>query len=174
MHIMSAGLLAPGGILVCDNVLYRGLVAQHDAGEMPVVSEKTSANAAALKQFVDRVGQDRDSGHYHTCMSCDDLRMGSYRYHSPETGRVMCKLACANLLLERTVMTCVSFCSIKFSHLVAITMRLCVNPVWDVSAQFLGSFAVCLVTVFHPFCPFCIVVISLSVSFFGCQKKKKK
>merc|ERR1719329_1307626 len=61
-------------------------------------------------------------------------------------------------------MTCVSFCSIKFSHLVAITMRLCVNPVWDVSAQFLGSFAVCLVTVFHPFCPFCIVVISLPVS----------
>jgi len=66
--IMSAGLLAPGGILVCDNVLYRGLVAQHEAGEMPAVSEKTSANAVALKQFVDRVGQDKDSGRVRTLM----------------------------------------------------------------------------------------------------------
>jgi len=66
--IMSAGLLAPGGMLVCDNVLYRGLVAQNAAGEMPAVSEKTSANAAALKQFVDRVGQDKDAGRVRTLM----------------------------------------------------------------------------------------------------------
>jgi 3-dehydroquinate synthase len=66
--IMSAGLLAPGGILVCDNVLYRGLVAQNAAGEMPAVSEKTAANAAALKQFVDRVGQDKDAGRVRTLM----------------------------------------------------------------------------------------------------------
>merc|ERR1711865_12913 len=28
--IMKFNLLAPGGILICDNVLYRGLVAQHE------------------------------------------------------------------------------------------------------------------------------------------------
>jgi len=66
--IMAGGLLAPGGILVCDNVLYRGLVAQHEAGEMPAVSEKTSANAVALKNFVDRVGQDKDAGRVRTLM----------------------------------------------------------------------------------------------------------
>jgi predicted O-methyltransferase YrrM len=39
--VMENGLLAPGGIMLCDNVLYRGLTAQHNAGEMPKVSEKT-------------------------------------------------------------------------------------------------------------------------------------
>merc|ERR1719468_1405363 len=29
--IMKHKLLAPGGMLLCDNVLYRGLVAQHEA-----------------------------------------------------------------------------------------------------------------------------------------------
>merc|ERR1711990_976376 len=42
--VMENGLLAPGGIMLCDNVLYRGLTAQHNAGEMPKVSEKTAAN----------------------------------------------------------------------------------------------------------------------------------
>jgi len=59
---MKFNLLAPGGILICDNVLYRGLVAQHDAGEMPAVSEKTAANAAALSGFVSRVRQDTTAG----------------------------------------------------------------------------------------------------------------
>merc|ERR1711957_88005 len=45
--IMAGGLLAPGGILVSD---------------------KTSANAVALKNFVDRVGQDKDAGRVRTLM----------------------------------------------------------------------------------------------------------
>merc|ERR1719161_2610803 len=40
--VMENGLLAPGGVMLCDNVLYRGLTAQHNAGEMPKVSEKTA------------------------------------------------------------------------------------------------------------------------------------
>ena len=47
--IMQEGLLAPGGLLLCDNVLYRGLTAQHRAGEMPNVSEKVASNAASLR-----------------------------------------------------------------------------------------------------------------------------
>jgi len=65
---MSANLLAPGGMLVCDNVLYRGLVAQLDAGDMPEVSAKTSANASALNDFVTRVRQDKDAGRVRTLM----------------------------------------------------------------------------------------------------------
>merc|ERR1712078_609687 len=49
--VMENGLLAPGGIMLCDNVLYRGLTAQHHAGEMPELSEKTAANAAAMNAF---------------------------------------------------------------------------------------------------------------------------
>merc|ERR1711871_131563 len=61
--IMKHELLAPGGMMLCDNVLYRGLVAQHQAGEMPDVSEKTAENAAALdSSFLRRVRQDRDEG----------------------------------------------------------------------------------------------------------------
>jgi len=60
--IMQHGLLAPGSMMLCDNVLYRGLTAQHQAGEMPEVSEKTAANAAALSSFLARVGQDKESG----------------------------------------------------------------------------------------------------------------
>merc|ERR1711886_7761 len=50
--IMEKGLLAPDGIMLCDNVLYRGLTAQHYAGEMPSVSGKTAANAAAMDTFL--------------------------------------------------------------------------------------------------------------------------
>merc|ERR1711998_557305 len=50
--VMEKGLLAPGGIVLCDNVLYRGLTAQHNAGEMPEVSEKTAASAVALDSFL--------------------------------------------------------------------------------------------------------------------------
>ena len=38
--VMEKGLLAQGGIMLCDNVLYRGLTAQYNAGEMPAVSER--------------------------------------------------------------------------------------------------------------------------------------
>jgi len=66
--IMKAKLLAPGGILLCDNVLYRGLAAQHQEGEMPDVSEKTAANATALDAFLSRVREDKDAGRVRTLM----------------------------------------------------------------------------------------------------------
>merc|ERR1712118_413242 len=50
--IMEKELLAPGGIMLCDNVLYHGLTAQHNAGELPALSEKTAANAAAMDAFL--------------------------------------------------------------------------------------------------------------------------
>merc|ERR1711985_159038 len=56
--IMENELLAPAGIMLCDNVLYRGLTAQHHAGEMPSVSEKTSANVAAMDAFLTLVRAD--------------------------------------------------------------------------------------------------------------------
>jgi len=66
--IMKHKLLAPGGLLLCDNVLYRGLVAQHQAGEMPEVSEKTAQNAAALDSFLEKVREDKDTGRVRTLM----------------------------------------------------------------------------------------------------------
>merc|ERR1712039_638545 len=66
--IMKHELLAPGGVMLCDNVLYRGLVAQHQAGEMPEVSEKTAKNAAALDDFLKVVRQDMDAGKVRTLM----------------------------------------------------------------------------------------------------------
>jgi len=66
--IMEKGLLAPGGVMLCDNVLYRGLVAQHQAGELPEVSEKTAKNAAALDSFLKRVRQDQGEGKIKTLM----------------------------------------------------------------------------------------------------------
>merc|ERR1719281_1298185 len=56
--VMDNGLLAPGGIMLCDNVLYRGLTMQHNAGEMPKVSEKTAANAASMDAFLGLVRAD--------------------------------------------------------------------------------------------------------------------
>merc|ERR1712182_139733 len=56
--VMENGLLAPGGVMLCDNVLYRGLTAQHNAGEMPKVSEKTAANAASMDGFLELVRTD--------------------------------------------------------------------------------------------------------------------
>merc|ERR1712216_769223 len=55
---MENGLLAPGGMMLCDNVMYRGLTAQHNAGEMPKVSEKTAANAASMDAFLGLVRAD--------------------------------------------------------------------------------------------------------------------
>jgi hypothetical protein len=39
-------------------VLYRGLTAQHNAGEMPKVTEKTAANAASMDGFLELVRAD--------------------------------------------------------------------------------------------------------------------
>jgi predicted O-methyltransferase YrrM len=61
--IMADKLLKPGGILVADNVLYRGLTVQHRQGEMPEVSEKTSKNAACLDGFLQLVRKDMLAGH---------------------------------------------------------------------------------------------------------------
>lgn len=66
--IMKHGLLSPEGIMLCDNVLYRGLVAQHQAGELPEVSEKTATNAGSLDSFLQRVRQDKDEGKIRTLM----------------------------------------------------------------------------------------------------------
>merc|ERR1719352_807873 len=55
-------LLKPSGLLLADNVLYRGLPAQLEAGTAPAVSAKTQANAEALLQFNDMVKADMESG----------------------------------------------------------------------------------------------------------------
>merc|ERR1719453_521561 len=65
---MENGLLAPGGIMLCDNVLYRGLTAQHNAGEMPSVSKKTAANAAAMEGFLGMVRADTEKGKVRSLM----------------------------------------------------------------------------------------------------------
>merc|ERR1719281_2090089 len=66
--IMEKKLLAPAGIMLCDNVLYRGLTAQHHAGEMPSVSEKTRANAAAMDAFLALVRADTKEGNVRSLM----------------------------------------------------------------------------------------------------------
>jgi 3-dehydroquinate synthase len=66
--IMKHELLTAGGMLLCDNVLYRGLVAQFQAGEMPEVSEKTAGNAAAIDTFLRRVREDKDAGRVRALM----------------------------------------------------------------------------------------------------------
>merc|ERR1712182_49391 len=66
--IMEKELLAPGGIMLCDNVLYRGLTAQHNAGELPAVSEKTAANAAAMDAFLGQVREDTAAGKVRSLM----------------------------------------------------------------------------------------------------------
>jgi len=66
--VMEKGLLAQGGIMLCDNVLYRGLTAQYNAGEMPAVSEKTAANAAAMDAFLGQVRTDTAAGKVRSLM----------------------------------------------------------------------------------------------------------
>jgi len=66
--VMEKGLLAEGGIMLCDNVLYRGLTAQYNAGEMPAVSEKTAANAAAMDAFLGQVRADTTAGKVRSLM----------------------------------------------------------------------------------------------------------
>merc|ERR1719253_158398 len=50
------------GMLLADNVLYRGLPAQIEAGTAPAVSAKTQANAEALVRFNDMVKADMERG----------------------------------------------------------------------------------------------------------------
>merc|ERR1711943_162405 len=66
--VMENGLLAPGGIMLCDNVLYCGLTAQHNAGELPKVSEKTAANAASMDAFLELVRADTKAGRVRSLM----------------------------------------------------------------------------------------------------------
>ena len=54
--------------MLCDNVLYRGLTAQYNAGEMPAVSEKTAANAAAMDGFLGQVRADTAAGKVRSLM----------------------------------------------------------------------------------------------------------
>merc|ERR1711918_54748 len=61
-------LLKPGGLLLCDNVLYRGLTAQLDANEEVEVSEKTRANAEALVRFNELVRKDVHEGSMRSLM----------------------------------------------------------------------------------------------------------
>ena len=49
-------------------VLYRGLTAQYNAGEMPAVSEKTAANAAAMDAFLGQVRADTTAGKVRSLM----------------------------------------------------------------------------------------------------------
>merc|ERR1719316_2604936 len=60
--IRKRQLLKPNGMLLADNVLYRGLPAQLEAGTMPAVSAKTEANAEALVRFNNMVKADMESG----------------------------------------------------------------------------------------------------------------
>merc|ERR1719253_1362925 len=60
--IRKQKLLKPNGMLLADNVLYRGLPAQIEAGTAPVVSAKTQANAEALVRFNDMVKADMERG----------------------------------------------------------------------------------------------------------------
>lgn len=87
--IMQNGLLAPGGVMLCDNVLYRGLTMQHQAGEMPEVSEKTMKNAAALSSFLKRVREDKDSGKVRTLMM--PVRDGMLALTTPCGGVPLCE-----------------------------------------------------------------------------------
>lgn len=66
--IIQEGLLAEGGVLVCDNVLYRGLSAQKHAGEMPAVSAKTAANAEGMDAFLQLVRKDMHARRFHSLM----------------------------------------------------------------------------------------------------------
>merc|ERR1711904_563970 len=66
--VMEKTLLSEGGIMLCDNVLYRGLTAQYNAGEMPAVSEKTTANAAAMDGFLGQVRADTTAGKVRSLM----------------------------------------------------------------------------------------------------------
>jgi len=60
--IQKHELLKPDGMLLVDNVFYRGLPAEIEAGVAPQVSAKTQANADALVKFNSMVQADMKSG----------------------------------------------------------------------------------------------------------------
>jgi len=66
--VKNRSLLRPGGLLLCDNVLYRGLTAQMEAGEQVDVSAATEKNARALVRFNDLVRQDVKAGRMRSLM----------------------------------------------------------------------------------------------------------
>jgi len=71
--IMKHGLLKPGGLLLCDNVLYRGLTAEADAGTLRVergaeLSDNTLKNAESMAAFLKQVRRDSDDGKLTTLM----------------------------------------------------------------------------------------------------------
>lgn len=66
--VKGLNLLKPGGLLLCDNVLYRGLTAQLDAGESVEVSPKTRENAEALVRFNKLVKKDVQAGRMRSLM----------------------------------------------------------------------------------------------------------
>merc|ERR1719408_323551 len=67
--VKKHNLLKPGGLLLADNVLYRGLPAQIEAGELEAeVSEKTRLNAEALVRFNHLVKQDVQKGSMRSLM----------------------------------------------------------------------------------------------------------
>merc|ERR1719197_519744 len=80
--IMENGLLAPGAMMLCDNVMYRGLTAQFHAGEMPAVSEKTAANAAAMDAFLGQVRADTTAGKVRSLMM--PVRDGMLALQTPQ------------------------------------------------------------------------------------------
>lgn len=60
--VTKHNLLKPGGLLLADNVLYRGLTVQLEAGDEVDISDKTRANAEALVRFNNMVTKDVASG----------------------------------------------------------------------------------------------------------------
>jgi len=77
--IMDWNLLKPGGLLVADNVLYRGLPAEIDAGVdlrekymakagSELISQKTAMNAEALVRFNSLVKSDVKAGSVRSLM----------------------------------------------------------------------------------------------------------
>merc|ERR1711937_391171 len=74
--IMEKNLLKPNGLLIADNVLYRGLPAEVAAGEdldakyasKDIISEKTKLNAQALDQFNNLINDDVASGKIRSLM----------------------------------------------------------------------------------------------------------
>merc|ERR1719353_183036 len=89
--IMENELLAEGGIMLCDNVLYRGLTAQHNAGEMPSVSKKTAANAAAMDAFLGLVRADTEKGKVRSLMM--PVRDGMLALQMPQAASVAPQIA---------------------------------------------------------------------------------
>jgi caffeoyl-CoA O-methyltransferase len=71
--IMKNSLLKPGGLLLCDNVLYRGLTAEAEAGTLRAerggeLKEATLKNAEVMAAFLKQVRKDSDDGKLTTLM----------------------------------------------------------------------------------------------------------